>query len=85
LTKNIHLAETNDVEYLKIQLNWAQQEHQQQANAHRQQAPKYAVGDKVWILTRNWSTDRPSKKLDNKNAGLYEITRVVHNSLAFEL
>jgi hypothetical protein len=73
------------VEYLKIQLNWAQQEHQQQANAHRQQAPKYAVGDKVWILTRNWSTDRLSKKLDNKNAGPYEITRVMHNGSAYEL
>lgn len=73
------------VEYLKIQLNWAQQEQQQQANAHRQQSPKYAIGDKVWISTRNWSTDRPSKKLDHKNAGPFEITRVVHNGVAYEL
>ena len=78
-------AHADLVEYLKIQLTWAQQEMQAQANAHRQQTPKYAIGDRVWVSTRNWRTDRPSKKLDAKYAGPYPITRIIHNGAAYEI
>lgn len=40
-------------------------------------APKYKVGDMVWLDARDIKTDRPSKKLDDKRFGPYKITKVV--------
>ncbi len=31
------------------------------------------MGDKVWLSTRNITTDRPSTKLDHKTLGLFEV------------
>ena len=44
-----------------------------QANRHRTPAPKYLTGDKVWLSTANIKTQRPSKKLDYKQIGPFEI------------
>ena len=38
---------------------------------------RYAVGDRVWLSGKNIRTVRPSKKLDYKFHGPYEITEVV--------
>ncbi|OJD21163.1 hypothetical protein ACJ73_07502 [Blastomyces percursus] len=46
----------------------AQQEQEKQANKHRNPAPQFKIGDKVWLNLKNISTDRPSKKLDARNA-----------------
>ena len=54
----------------------AQQEQERQANRHRTAHPAYKIGDKVWLSLRNISTDRPSKKLDDK-AAKYTVTEVV--------
>ena len=35
-------------------------------NRKRVQAPVYQVGDKVWLSLENITTDRPSKKLDQR-------------------
>ena len=35
-------------------------------NVHRQAAPVYKVGKKVWLNEQNISTTRPMKKLDHK-------------------
>ena len=35
----------------------------------------YIVGDKVWLSTRNITTDRPSKKVDHKILGLFEVIK----------
>ena len=35
-------------------------------DAHRREAPKYNVGDKVWLSSENIRTVRPMKKLDYK-------------------
>jgi len=45
---------------------------EQQANKHRRE-PDFTVGDKVWVTTKNWKTERPSRKLDYKMAGPYKI------------
>jgi Chromo (CHRromatin Organisation MOdifier) domain len=55
----------------------AAQELQEQAtNRRRDQAPSFKVGDKVWLSLENIKTDRPSKKLDARNAK-FTVTEVV--------
>ena len=47
------------------------------ANCHRKEPPVYKVGDKVFLLTKNIKTEKPSKKLDNKNIGSFKIKKLV--------
>lgn len=54
----------------------AQQRQESYANRHRQLAPHYRAGDRVWLDLRNIRTDRPSKKLDARNAK-YEVVEKV--------
>jgi hypothetical protein len=62
----------------------AQEVMQRQANKHRRE-PDFGLKDKVWITTKNWKTDRPSRKLDNQMAGLYEILEKVGNAYRVQL
>ena len=62
---------------------YAQEIQQKYANQHRQPAPKFKIGDKVWLNLRNIKTVRPSKKLDWKNAK-YTILEEV-SPLAYRL
>lgn len=41
-------------------------------NAHRRPID-FDVGDKVWVSTKNWKTERPSRKLDHQMAGPFPI------------
>jgi hypothetical protein len=59
------------VSKMKDALAWAQSSmaaaqslQEEYANRHRQAAPAYDVGNKVWLDLRFINTDRPSKKLD---------------------
>lgn len=45
---------------------------------------RFEVGDWVWLNTKNLRTLRPSKKLDDRFAGPYQIERVI-NPLAYRL
>ncbi len=40
-------------------------------------APKYQLGDWVWLNMHNYTTDHPTKKLDHKWAGPYQIEKIV--------
>jgi hypothetical protein len=62
----------------------AQQKKENDVNAHRR-AIDFKVGDKVWISTKNWKTQRPSHKLDNQMAGPFPILRQIGNSYEVEL
>ena len=73
------------VTFLKVQLRWAQQAQADQANKSRIDTPNYKIGDLVYVSTRNWSTDRPSKKLEDKWAGPWKITRVIRAGHSFEI
>jgi Chromo (CHRromatin Organisation MOdifier) domain len=71
------------VSRLKDATDWAQlamagmqQEQERQANRHRNAAPAYKVGDKVWLNLKNIRTTRPSKKLDSK-AGKFTVLEVI--------
>jgi hypothetical protein len=54
----------------------AQEQQERHANAARQPADQYRVGDKVWLRLKNVRTDRPSKKLDWLNAK-YTVTELI--------
>ena len=54
----------------------AQQEQELQTNRHRNPSPAYKVGDKVWLSLKNFQTNRPSRKLDDK-AAKFTITEVI--------
>ena len=49
-------------------------------DAHQCKAPKYNVGDKVWLSLENIRTVRLMKKLDYKWLGPYVIKRVISHS-----
>ena len=40
--------------------------YEQNANAHREDAPRYKEGDEVYVNTRHMKTNRPMKKGDGK-------------------
>jgi hypothetical protein len=44
----------------------------------------FRVGDKGWLSTRNFTTTRPSKKLDYKCTGPYTVSKIV-NKYAYKL
>ena len=57
----------------------AQLRQQQQADKHRREVD-FGVGDSVWVSTKTWKADRPSKKLDFPMAGPYRILEKIGNS-----
>src|SRR5271156_2516297 len=62
----------------------AQEAMEKQANKHRRE-PDFGVGDSVWVSTKNWKTERPSRKLDYQMAGSYEVLEKVGNSYKVKL
>jgi hypothetical protein len=46
-------------------------------DARRRDAPEFKVGDKVWLEGKDVTTDRPTKKLDDRRLGPYEILEKV--------
>src|SRR6266567_7242155 len=61
-----------------MNLEKAQKLMEQQANKHRRE-PDFTIGNIVWVIIKNWKTERPSRKLDYKMAGLYKIINKVGN------
>ena len=54
---------------LQEQLYLSQTQIEEQANKRRTPAPDYKVEDLVWLNGRNIKTQRPCRKLDDKNIG----------------
>jgi hypothetical protein len=50
------------------------------SNRKRKPTPRYQVGDKVWLSTKNIRTQRPSRKLDHKQVGPYTILERIGNT-----
>lgn len=50
----------------------AQEKKEADVNRHRREVD-FQVGDKIWVSTKNWETQRPSRKLDHQMAGPYRI------------
>ena len=58
--------------YAQKSLTKAQTNQSTKANKHWKEVT-YDIGDKVWLSTKNISTDRPFKKLDHKMIGHFDI------------
>lgn len=71
-------------EWCKGELAKAQQKQQVQANKHRRPVD-FTVKDKVWVSTKNWTSDRPSRKLGYQYEGPYKITEQVGHSYRLKL
>ena len=59
--------------------------YEDNANANREASPIYTVGQEVFVDTRHMKTNRPTKKLDDKWAGAFRITKVYLRAGAVEL
>jgi hypothetical protein len=60
-------------EQLREQIGLAQTRMERFADRNRKPAPAYKPKDKVWLSSMNIKTQRPSKKLDHKNLGPFEV------------
>jgi hypothetical protein len=40
----------------------------------------FEVGDRVWLSTGHFRTNRPSKKLDDKCAGRYSVSKTINKN-----
>ncbi|ELR10361.1 hypothetical protein GMDG_08737 [Pseudogymnoascus destructans 20631-21] len=73
----------NLIDYLKVQIQCAQDE-QAQAFNRGVVAPQFKVGDQDFLSRTHITTTRPSDKLDTKRLGPFKITRTIGKN-AFEL
>jgi len=64
-------------EEAKAALTHAADEMAKYYDRHRQPAPEFKVGEKVWLNAQNYTTDRPTKKLDHRWIGPFRILKVV--------
>src|SRR5258705_3420453 len=70
----------SDLDDLHTELKWsitrAQEHYQKYADEHRSPAPPLKIGDRVYVKAKYFHTTRPSKKLSEKNLGLYEVIAI---------
>ena len=59
------------------QLEVAQERMRRYANKERTEPPTYQIGDLVMLNGCNIKTCRPSKKLDHKNHGPFQVEKIV--------
>jgi hypothetical protein len=72
-------------QYLQEQIVLAQSRMEQHSNASRQPSPSYQPGDKVWLSLKNIKTQRPTKKLDDRNMLCEVLQRIGRDSYKLQL
>ena len=71
----IHMKDL--LEELRANLTLAQHRQEAFADQRRSIAPAYRIGDKVWLMTKNLRSKRPSRKLDHKMEGPFEVKKII--------
>ena len=61
-------------EFAQKALTAVQESQSKQMDKHQKDIT-YTIRDKIWLSTRNITTDRPFKKLDHKILGFFKIIR----------
>ena len=69
---NISEAMQSIWKYAQESLTKAQTSQSNQANKYWKEV-SYDIGDKMWLSMKNINTDQPSKKLDHKMIGLFDV------------
>jgi len=67
-------------EEVSIALRQANDRTKEQFDAHAQPAQEYSPGDKVYLEATNLKTNRPSRKLDDKRFGPFEVLEKIGRS-----
>ena len=65
-------------------MTYAQERQAEYANSSRLTAPRLLPVDMVWLSSKHITTKRPSRKLDHKRLGPFEVIKSV-GSRAYEL
>src|SRR6266436_3557263 len=58
---------------LKENITQAQERYWKNVDKHRAEAPELNIGDQAYVKAKFFRTRRPSKKLSEKNLGLYDV------------
>lgn len=77
-SRKIHKMQ-DAIEFATASLSYAQQQQELAANRHRNVAPAYRVGDKVWLDLRNIRVENPRKKKLCELYGIFTIIEVISN------
>lgn len=72
------------MENLKANLKEAQVSYSSFANVNRMEPPMFEIGDSVFLKSKDYKSNRPSKKLDYKNIGPFKIIERI-NEVAYRL
>ena len=62
----------------------AQEKKERDVNARRRPVD-FGVRDKVWVTTKYWHSQRPSRKLGHQMEGPFEVLEQVGNSFRLKL
>jgi hypothetical protein len=65
---------------LKGELEFVRTRMKQHYDKYRLEGPRLERGDKVYLISRNLRTKRPSKKLDFKKIGLFKVNKRISTS-----
>ena len=74
----------NVLAFIRQNMELAQVSMAKQTNRHRKDVT-FDVGDMVFLTNKNYDTDRPSKKLDDKKWGPFEVTELIGTSYRLRL
>src|SRR5258708_23385880 len=58
---------------LKENITQAQERYQKNVDKHRVEAPELNISNQAYVKAKFFRTRRPSKKLSEKNLGLYDV------------
>ena len=62
---------------VKVALHKAHDDMKHYADCSHANAPKYQVGDRVWLSTKDLHTSQPSQKLTEQQVGPYPISKII--------